>query len=698
MSSTVSTFAGAISSGFLDGQGIQARFNSLCDLIKDSDGNFYAVDTNNHRICKITPSGLVTTFAGSGIAGFANGQGTSAQFNFPRSITLAPNGNFYVTDTMNHKIRQISPSGNVTTLAGSTQGNASGQGSAAKFNEPFGITYFPRDSYLIVSDKNNNRICKITLAGAVSVLTGSSSGASGSSDGYLTTARFNAPTYLYHSPVWETVFVVDSNNFKVRRCDPQGSSSVSTLFGTGVAGYSDGNKATAQVFSPKGLIHTKKGFIYFTDGNRIRKWSFLFDRVDTLFTSTNGLPSSELFGLVVNELTGSLFVNATNQIIEISNVQRPAQIIEPFAGPLSINSRGYVDGEGSSARFSSPSNLVRDFEGNTYVTDVGNFRIRKISPSGTVTTFAGSGIKGHLDGQGTAARFGDSLELAIDSKKNIYVSDRNNHCIRKITPTGYVSTFAGSTQWGYVNGLTTTARFSHPESLAVDKYDNIYVADTGNSVIRKISTDGYVTLYAGTQSGIGYSGLVDGDRLSAKFLSPRSVAIDNTNTMYVGDDTFVRKIDSLGNVTTFAGISNPFSTSQEPDFIGPALQKKFGYIQNIVTSTSKNIFVLDGNSIVKITPNGLVTPVFNESDVLFKDLSINPWNMTFDRITGDAYIVYGAPNSWCAQGVGKITNFNEYPVAFFQDISSYFIKTKSNAKFLGKSKNLIFIDPLSYNS
>ena len=212
---------------------------------------------------------------------------------------------------------------------------------------------------------------------------------------------------------------------------------------------------------------------------------------------------------------------------------------------------GSKDGIGANARFRNPWGVAVDGAGNVFVADMSNDTIRKITPAGMVSTLAGqAGMSGSLDGVGTSAQFNNPFAIAVDSADNIYVSDSANDTMRKITPSGVVSTLAGLPGYaGSTDGNGNDARFWNPQGLAVDDRGNIYVADTGNNTVRKITPMGVVTTLAGLA---GTSGTTDGIGKEARFNSPGGVAVDRTGNVYVADTNnhAVRKI--------------AFSTSENP--------------------------------------------------------------------------------------------------------------------------------------
>ncbi|MEQ1934490.1 MAG: immunoglobulin domain-containing protein, partial [Fimbriimonadaceae bacterium] len=224
-----------------------------------------------------------------------------------------------------------------------------------------------------------------------------------------------------------------------------------------------------------------------------------------------------------------------------------------FAGQAGWS--GHTDGVGNIAKFSVPRGVAVDTSGNIFVADTGNHTIRKITPVGAVNTLAGlAGSLGSADGTSSDARFYLPHGIAADNTGNLYVADTDNHTIRKITPDGVVNTLAGlAGNSGSANGTASAARFCFPKGIAVDTSGNVYVADEANHTIRKITAGGVVNTLAGLA---GSSGSADGDTNSARFYFPDGVAVDKSGNVYVADtgNQTIRKITPAGVVSTLAGL------------------------------------------------------------------------------------------------------------------------------------------------
>ncbi|TWR24916.1 hypothetical protein FPZ42_14245 [Mucilaginibacter achroorhodeus] len=244
-------------------------------------------------------------------------------------------------------------------------------------------------------------------------------------------------------------------------------------------------------------------------------------------------------------------------------------------------SLGSADGTSKSASFYSPAGLAVDASGNVFVADMGNNLIRKITPAGVVTTFAGSGIAGYADGTGTSASFSAPTGLAIGTDGSLYVSDANTGLVRKITSAGVVTTIAGNRTNGYKNSTGLNASFNTPAGVAVDAAGNIYVAEPSNNAIRKIDLNNVVSTFAG--------GL---DSLAMPLGKPQAISIDANSNMFVADGNGrVLKITKDHILTVIAGKS---ATTGNTD--GPGSSATFNYPIGIVVDNSGNVYVNDFNN------------------------------------------------------------------------------------------------------
>lgn len=592
-SGNVSTFAGSGNAAFADGLGTAPSFWDPCGVATDAQGNVYVADSGNEKIRKISPLGVVTTLAGSGNQGTVNGIGRAASFKNPTNIATDSAGNVYVTDAGNYRIRKISPVGLVTTLAGSgISGSADGTGDKIRFtilSYPAGVTT-DNEGNVFIADQHDNRIRKIKPTGEATIFAGT--GYAGKLDGLGTRASFNSPSGVVADAAGN-VYVADQYNNLIRKIRSNGL--VTTLAGSGKQDYADGKGMAASFNNPTGLAIDAEGNLYVADmgNNRIRKITRI--GVVTTLAGSNRLGLIDNTGIaasfsypsdVATDLSGNLYVADLNNNL-IRKVTRDG-VVTTIAGS---GTQGYKDGKGMAASFYNPTGIATDATGNIYVADEINNIIRKVSPTGVVTTFAGSGNEAYADGNGKAASFNHPSRVAIDAAGNVYVTDAGNYRIRKISPAGVVTTLAGSGSLGNSNGTGTAASFGDLCGVATDARGNVFVADQRNQRICKISPSGVVTTLAG-----GSWGQADGKDTLASFNSPSGIAIDATGNVYVADtyNNRIRKITQTGVVTTLAGSDSTGHLN------GNGLAASFWEPSGVTTDAEGSLYVTDkGNNLIR---------------------------------------------------------------------------------------------------
>lgn len=332
-------------------------FYSPAGIAVDAAGNVYVADYGNDMIRKITPQGVVSTLAGSGVQGNVNGTGEDASFNRPSGVAVDANGNVYVADAGNSLIREVSPVGVVTTIAGGdTTGAVNGPGSSATFNYPTGLA-LDASGNLYVADAGNNVIRLISKAGVVSTFAGSITD---------TTALFNNPTGVALDAN-NNVYVAGYINNNILQINQAGA--INIFAGTGAPGALNGPAASATFYYPSGVAVDATGNIYVADE--------------------------------VNNLIRKIAVNGT---------------VSTLAGN---GTAGAADSTGTAASFNGPAGLAVDAAGNVYVADANNNLIRKITPAGVVSTLAGSGLEGYQNGSALAHRRNKALKITA-KKLNIF--------------------------------------------------------------------------------------------------------------------------------------------------------------------------------------------------------------------------------------------------------------------------------------
>lgn len=596
------TFAGkALTAGMVNGSGALVRFNSPQCIAVGSDGSLYV--TQNHMVRKIT-GGTVSTLAGSATSsGTNNATGTAARFNGPFGVAVDSSGNVFVADTANQTIRKITSSGAVTLFAGTagSAGSTDGTGTAARFRTPMGLAT-DASGNVYVADNNNQTIRKITPSGVVTTVAGTP-GTAETVDGNRSTARLNYPEHLVLDASGN-IYVVEYA--AVRKVTPAGD--VTTLAGGSLAGRANGVGTAARFSSPYGITRDAAGnlFVVDSDNHSIRR--IAADTTVTTFAggftengSSDGTASTARFS---NPNAGTFDAAGNQFIADFANhtIRKitPTGTVSTLAG--TAGSSGTSNGTGAAARFSGPAGVAMGPGGVLYVADNGNHSIRKITSTGVVTTFAGSnGFAGSTNGTGSAARFNNPRGVAFDASGNLYVADYGNHIIRKITSTGIVTTIAGAAGTpGSTNANGALARFNFPWGIAVDASGNVFVSDWGSHTIRKITSTGDVTTVAGSA---GQSGTTNGTGSTARMNRPTGMAFDSAGNLYVADrfNHTIRKLDSAGSMTTVGG------TASENGIIadGVNADARFQFPSAVWTNTSgTTLFVADSSNerIVKGVP------------------------------------------------------------------------------------------------
>jgi len=563
----------------------------------------------------------ISVLAGQiGGEGYADGPASQARFWGPTGLALDTAGNLYVAD--DNAVRKITPAGVVSTLVGSprTCGDQAGNGASALLCYPSSVA--------------------VDVSGNVYAVDGGATIWQIAPTGTMTAdaiAPFGCPSGL--AVIVSVVYVSDGCHGEIATIN---------------AGQY-GGIAVVSPDTPVAISIDGSQNVYVANNTVVQEVAFSNNAVTTLAGSpnnpgsANGTGNAAQFGCdqqgtgfdyaqsgangAAGIATTSLGVSyVTDYCNNEIRVVTPAGVVTTLAG--STNPPGAANGTGAAAQFWGPSGIVVDSGGNLYVAEYLNALIRKISPTGVVTTYAGqTPHAGSADGAASQASFRYPFGITADSSGNLYVADSNNDTIRKITPAGVVSTIAGlAAVYGAADGTGTAARFCIPEGIAIDSKGNLFVADTLNETIREITPTGVVTTVAGI---VGTVGSADGGPGTATFSNPQGITIDAADNIYVADFNGVRLVVPNVSVTTLTtnlrsanaitaapngllyvtteegtgGSIYSVTTSGAATLITNA--GGHGFLSGIVMGGDGNLYVADrlGSEVNRVTPSGTVTTV-----------------------------------------------------------------------------------------
>ncbi|MBZ5538692.1 MAG: hypothetical protein LAO31_22320 [Acidobacteriia bacterium] len=534
----------------------------------DAGGNLYIADSGNNRVRRVTPAGVISTVAGDGTRGFGGdgGPATSARLGSPIGVAVDAAGNLYIGDTINSRVRKVNPAGVISTVAGFGANGFTGDGgpaTSAFLASPMGVAV-DSDGNLYIADAGNHRVRKVTTAGVISTVAGTGWYGFSGDGGPATSAQLYYP-YGVAADAAGNLYIADTSNSRIRKVTPAGV--ISTVAGDNRYGFvGDGPVATLRCLAgPYGVAVDAGGNLYIADtsNSRVRKVTpagaiSTAAGIGTFGFAGDGGPAASAQlnypqGLAL-DVGGNLYIGDTLN----SRVRKvtPAGVISTAAG---IGTFGFSGdgGPATSAKLGSPYSLAVDAGGNLYIADSGNYRIRKVTPTGVISTVAGNGTRGFSGdgGPATSAQLGVANGVAVDAGGNLYIADLENYRVRKVTPAGVISTVAGNGTRGFSGdgGPATSAQLDLSYGLAVDAGGNLYIADSGNYRIRKVTPAGVISSFAGKGSQ-GFSG-DGGPATSAQLYSPGGLAVDAGGNLFIAEvnNDRIREVTVAGVIITVAG-------------------------------------------------------------------------------------------------------------------------------------------------
>jgi len=592
---TLTLVAGNSRAGFSGdgGPAAAAQLNSPQGLAVDSQGNLYLADQVNNRVRKVTPQGVISTFAGDGLVGTPRfvgdgGQATSAKLNLPAGVAVDKAGNVYIADTGDNSIREVGTNGIINTIAGDGWESSGQMGdtkpaSAATLTQPEDV-FVDGSGNVYIADTGDAAVREITastgiinfIAGACTISstgtdtnTGETCPIGYSGDGGLANEGGLVEPSAVAVDSAGNVYIAETADGRIRENSTiKGKVDINTIVGNGTLGFAgDGGAATAaQLNHPTGVAVDGSGNVYIADSINLR--------------------------IRVAQAGGSIKTFAGN-------------------GGFSYSGDG---GTATSAQMNSPYAVAADSSGNYYIADSGNNVVRKVSASGVITTFAGNGTAGYAGdgGAATGAQLSGPQGVALDSAGNLYIADTGNSRVREVSG-GNIATVAGSGTPGYAGdgSAATSAQLYSPVGLAFDAQGNLYIADTDNSAVRKV-TNGKISTVAG--NGVqGHAG-DGGPAAAARLNSPQGVAVDGQGNLYITDtlNYTIRMVSPSGNISTVAGTGVAGYAGDG----GPAGQAQLSYPTGIAIDTAGNVYFSDaGAAVRKISAGGTIATIAGNGSV-----------------------------------------------------------------------------------
>lgn len=614
----------------------QASLHTTRDVAVDKNGNLYIVDNGFHRIQKVTPSGVVSTFAGAG-GGFAGdgGPATAALLNAPISIAVDDNDTVYFSDQRNGRLRKVTkdgiinsilsrnvegvatdkdgnayatsgselvkvtPDGTIVPIVMSTFASVTGDGGpaiSAKLSYPYGVTVDSAGSIYLVSDSRIRKISTIsssdtiapslTISSPTTAATHSTTNAvldfSGSASDNLGVTHVSWRNDRGGSGIATGTTTWSIGNLGVQPGVNNISITAWDLYGNA------GTKTLAVTCTPTNVVATVAGTrgagLTFTSG----------DLANSLATASQ-LYAPETVAL---DGAGNLYI-ADRGNHRIRKITR-AGLFSTVAGTGQLGSSG-DGGPAINAALNQPNGIAVDGAGNLYIADTNNHRIRWVNATGTITTIAGTGVSGFSGdgGAATQAQLNTPVGISLDNNGHLLIADANNHRIRKLNlSTGIITTIAGNGYgFGGDGGQATQAQLNFPTSVAMDQNGNLYISDTSNHQVRKVTAAGIISRYAGTGFS-GFSG--DGGQANlAQFNAPGGLTVDSAGNLYVTDqgNSRVRKIAANGIISTFAGTGTGVINGIVPNDEGSAaINAALNAPAGVALDSAGNLFIADTNN------------------------------------------------------------------------------------------------------
>ncbi len=555
-----------IAGGNFLGDGLPASSAQLSDaqgVAVDLAGNLYIADPDNHRVRRVGTNGIIETVAGTGSPGFSgdNGPATKAQLNLPYGIAVDGTGTVYIADFGNRRVRRVTADGVIHTFAGSGENGSAGDGgpaAEAKLSGPRNVALDSQGN-LYISDFAANRIRRVAVTGVIDTLAGAGTCGLDPDPAPAAQAQFCGPAGLV-TDTTGALLVADSGGNRVRRI---AAGAVTNVFGLSPEG-------APLIFTPTGVALDGFGNLYIAEAGRRRVWRIEAGgavRQIAGADSPGSLRSLDAARDVAVDALGAVYIADGRRVRRLA----PDGTATTVAGDGTFGFRG--DGAPAlQSQMNQPSGVAVGPDGSIYIADEGNHRVRRVSPAGIISTIAGTGSPGFgVDGPTPLeTAVASPTGFTLDAGGSLWFTERTGHRVRRLTPGGILTTVAGAGSAGIDpdNRAATASRLNSPAFAVVDPKGDLYIADTENHRVRRVSASGTMTTVAGNGNQ-GYSG--DSiPAVEAQLNRPSALAFDADGTLYIADSGNNRvRCVADGKILTVAGevlpLSNPSGLVFGPD-------------------------------------------------------------------------------------------------------------------------------------
>ncbi len=612
----IETVAG--SGGLGDGgPATMAQIGAIQGIAVDRAGNLYLSDTDHHRVRKVSVSGVIATIAGTGAAGFAGdgGPAAAAQLNLPYGVAVDFTGAVYIADLGNNCVRRVDPTGTITTVAGTGSQGSSGDGgpaASAQLSTPRNVVLDSAGN-LYISEFGGHRIRRVSPDGKISTFAGTGVAGFQGDGAPATGAQLSSPAGMAMDASG-SLFVADSENNRVRKILPGGV--ISTAVG-----------ASGGLNTPHAVAVNAAGTIYVADCTSTVIYAYTAANNGVLFAGgpyagfqgdggpAAGAELTDVLDLALDP-SGNLFLADDVRVRQV-NLQGTIQTVAGDGYYHAVGDGGLA----TAAVLRQPSAVALDRAGNLFIADTGTQRVRQVSPAGTIATLAGVGMPvwGLAPEQVPAATAGLNFPtgVAVDPQGNVFIADTDNHNVREVGTNGLISTAVGTSQGGIgpASLPPTQTQLRGPQGVCLDHSGTLYVVDSSNHRVLRVTSPTLTEIIAGTGSpGSAGDG---GPARTAQLNLPTACALDSFGNLFLADSLNhrIRKITPAGVITTAAGTGSSGFSGDE----GPAASAQLAAPRGVAVDDSGNLYVGDtGNHRIRqVTPDGVIHTIAGQGTAGF---------------------------------------------------------------------------------